>query len=110
MDAEGAVNQVRRRGNDLATALFTELHRLMVSRVSGPSDTGRQRDILHQPYPLADRLRPDFFIGPTDLCWPIGGVVYVFGFDSDRKRSHHWTGTDAVEGRPIIALAVHQAG
>src|SRR5215831_9144309 len=109
MEAEGAILGLWRRRHDLAASLFTELYRLVIDRISYSSNDSRHRDILHQPYPLPHRLHPDFFIGPTDLVWPIRGIVHTPGFDSDWERAHHLAGTHAVERRPIISLAVHQA-
>src|SRR3984957_15174397 len=45
-------------------------------------------------------------MGPTDLCRPIVGVVHAPGFDSDWKRAHNLTGTQALRRCPVISLAI----
>src|SRR5579862_248579 len=90
--------------------LLTELHRFVAPGVCPPSHGGGNRDILHQPNPLSDRLRPHLFVGPANLGGPIGCVIEALSFNPYRKRANNLAGANTVKRGPVISLAVHQAG
>src|SRR6202035_1843346 len=87
-------------GGYLASLLFTELNRLAARRIGSSAHRGRHADVVHQPYPLANGLRPHFFIGPANLVRPVRDVSEPLGFNADRKRANHLARADAVQRRP----------
>src|ERR1700722_7751721 len=88
MDTEFAVDRAHGCGGHLTASLFSELNGLRSRAIDCSSDRGGQRDVLHQPYPLTDRLGPHFFVSPTDLVWPVGLVVKAFCLNPHRKRAN----------------------
>ena len=45
--------------------------------------------VMHEPDPFTDRLGPDLFVGPADLCRPIRRVRVTPGFNAHRNSPDH---------------------
>src|SRR6201996_3574493 len=86
-----------------------EFDRLMGVLVGDAADDRRTIQVSHQPYPLANRLSPDLFIGPAVLRRPVGRIAIALGFNAYGKSAYHLSGAHAVERRPIVSLAIHDA-
>src|SRR5579872_1981443 len=110
MNLKFAIARTRSRGSDLTAFLLAKLDWLLSCGISCSANSGRHAEVFHQPDPLSYWLRPYFFIGPANLGRPVRSIRISPGFDADRKRTHHLTGTDTVKRRPVVALAVHHAG
>src|ERR1700692_1835631 len=110
MKVEFSVAPDRSHSCKLAAGLFADFHRLVVRGIARPAEGGGDGNVLHQPYPLAYRLGPDLFIGPANLCRPVGSVVEALGFNPNWKRTHHLARAHAVQRSPVITFAVHYAG
>src|ERR1700752_3454475 len=66
--------------------------------------------VFHEPDPLPDGLRPDLFVRPANLAWPVRRIVVFLGFDAYGNRADHLSGAHAVEWRPVITFTVNDAG
>src|SRR5580658_7953893 len=94
--------------DQLPALLFAEFDRFAVCRIDEASNGGGNADVVHQPDPLSNRSSPDFLISPADLRRPVRSIVIALSLDAYRKRAHHLARANAIKGRPVVALAIHQ--
>ena len=87
-----------------------QFDRALASGVDLTVENRRAAQIAHQPDPLARRLSPYLLIGPANLVRPIRNVCVAFCLNAHRNGSRHLARPDAVERRPVIAFAIHDAG